>query len=457
MRMRAVLILWCLFCSISAWANQLESIRIWPSPDSTRIVLDMSAAPGYEYFTLQNPHRLVVDLKQTQNRVNFSRITNKSALITKIRDSKPEAANTYRLVFELKSGVRPTVFPLTPAGDYGHRLVIDMPYSAGMPQPQPLPVPQQATRAVLPQQQVVRNTAPTGQKQVVIAIDAGHGGEDPGAIGPKKNREKHITLAISRRLADLINKEPGMRAVMTRTGDYYVNLNQRSEIARRGRADLLLSIHADSVANSGPRGASVWVLSSNRANREMAGWLEKQERQSELLGGVGDVISQTDGNPYLTRTFLDLSMDKSRADSYAISEHILSSMGKVVRLHKAKPEHASLAVLKSPDIPSLLIEAGFISNPEEERLLLTAEHQQKVAQAVFNGVKSYYRQNPPSGTMMASRSPAKGTAQKHTVRSGESLSLIAQRYGVSMSVLKGHNGMQSDVVRIGQVLNIPGS
>ena len=450
--MRAILVLLCFCCSVSAWANQLQSIRVWPSPDNTRIVLDMSSAPGYEYFTLQNPHRLVVDLKQTQNNFNFAALKNKSPLITRIRDSKPEALGHYRLVFELKNAVKPVVFPLKPAGDYGHRLVIDLPY-ARVPQGQ-----SHAQPAAQPlQQQVLRNAAPSGQKQVVIAIDAGHGGEDPGAIGPKKNREKHITLAISRRLADLINKEPGMRAVMTRTGDYFVNLNQRSEIARKGRADLLLSIHADSVANSGPRGASVWVLSSNRANREMAGWLEKQERQSELLGGVGEVISQTDGNPYLTRTFLDLSMDKSRADSYAISEHILSAMGKVVRLHKAKPEHASLAVLKSPDIPSLLIEAGFISNPEEERLLLTADHQQKVAQAVFNGVKSYYRQNPPSGTMMASQSQAKGVAQKHTVRSGESLSLIAQRYGVSMSSLKGHNRMQSDTVRIGQVLDIPGS
>lgn len=453
--MRAILVLLCFCCSVSVWANQLESIRIWPSPDSTRIVLDMSSAPGFEYFTLQNPHRLVVDLKQTQNRVNFSRITNKSVLITKIRDSKPDATNNYRLVFELKSGVRPTVFPLTPAGEYGHRLVIDMPYTDGAHSQAQQQLAQRLPQQSVPSQQTVRNAAPTGQKQVVIAIDAGHGGEDPGAIGPKKNREKHVTLAISRRLADLINKEPGMRAVMTRTGDYFVNLNQRSEIARRGRADLLLSIHADSVANSGPRGASVWVLSSNRANREMAGWLEKQERQSELLGGVGEVISQTDGNPYLTRTFLDLSMDKSRADSYAISEHILSAMGKVVRLHKAKPEHASLAVLKSPDIPSLLIEAGFISNPEEERLLLTAEHQQKVAMAVFNGVKSYYRQNPPTGSTMSIQTAS--SAKKHTVRSGESLSLIARRYGVSMSRLKGHNSMQSDVVRIGQVLDIPGS
>ncbi|WP_417618062.1 N-acetylmuramoyl-L-alanine amidase [Oceanisphaera sp.] len=437
--MKAILVFICFWFSVSAWANQLESIRVWPSPDNTRIVLDMSSAPSYKYFMLTNPHRLVVDLSDTQNRVKFAAIHNKSELITKVRHSTPPVAGSYRLVFELKQSVKPVVFPLAPAGDYGHRLVIDLPYN-------------DASRA---RQPIVRKPAPMGQKEVVIAIDAGHGGEDPGAIGPKKNQEKHITLAISRRLADLINKEPGMRAVMTRTGDYYVNLNRRSEIARKGRADLLLSIHADSVANSGPRGASVWVLSSNRANREMAGWLEKQERQSELLGGVGEVISQTDGNPYLTRTFLDLSMDRSRADSYAISEHILSAMGKVVRLHKSKPEHASLAVLKSPDIPSLLIEAGFISNPEEERLLLTAAHQQKVAQAVFNGIKSYYRQNPPSGTMMANQAADK--PQQHTVRTGESLSLIAQRYGVSVSRLKGHNRLSSDVVRIGQVLDIPGS
>jgi N-acetylmuramoyl-L-alanine amidase len=437
---KSIFVVFCLLFSVSAWSNQLESIRIWPSPDNTRIVLDMGSAPAYDYFMLNDPHRLVVDLRQTQNRVNFASITNNSELITRIRDSKPPSPGSYRLVFELRSGVKPSLFPLTPAGEYGHRLVIDLPYQDQSRAPQP----------------VARQATPVGQKEIVVAIDPGHGGEDPGAIGPRKNREKHITLAISRRLAELINKEPGMRAVLTRTGDYFVNLNQRSEIARKARADLLLSIHADSVANQGPRGASVWVLSSNRANREMASWLEKQERQSELLGGVGEVISQTDGNPYLTRTFLDLSMDKSRADSYAISEHILSAMGKVVRLHKSKPEHASLAVLKSPDIPSILIEAGFISNPQEEQLLITAEHQQKVALAVFNGVKSYYRQNPPSGTMMASQ-PTQGGTRQHTVRSGESLSLIAQRYGVSVSRLKGHNQLQSDVVRIGQVLDIPGS
>ncbi len=438
--MKSILAFFCLWFSVSAWANQLESIRIWPSPDNTRIVLDMGSAPAYEYFMLNGPHRLVVDLKQTQGRVNFAAINNNSELITRIRSSKPPVPGSYRLVFELKSGVKPVVFPLAPAGDYGHRLVIDLPYADQSRAPQ----------------QVVRKAAPVGQKEIIIAIDPGHGGEDPGAIGLKKNREKHITLAISRRLADIINKDPGMRAVLTRTGDYYVNLNRRSEIARKAKADLLLSIHADSVANSGPRGASVWVLSSNRANREMAGWLEKQERQSELLGGVGAVISQTDGNPYLTRTFLDLSMDKSRADSYAISEHILSAMSKVVRLHKRKPEHASLAVLKSPDIPSLLVEAGFISNPQEEQLLLTAAHQQQVAQAVFNGLKSYYRQNPPGGTMMASQPPG-GPARQHKVQSGESLSLIAQRYGISVSRLKGHNSLKSDVVRIGQVLDIPGS
>ncbi|NHH99540.1 N-acetylmuramoyl-L-alanine amidase [Oceanimonas sp. MB9] len=438
--MRTLLALMCLLCTTTAWANQLQGIRIWPSPDNTRIVLDMQASPRFDYFLLNGPDRLVVDLAQTQGRVNFSAIKNSGELVTRIRESKPPQPGSYRLVFELKAAAKPVVFPLAPAGDYGHRLVIDLPYQDQSRKPQ----------------QPARKLAPAGLRELVIAVDAGHGGEDPGAIGPKKNREKHVTLAISRRLAELINQEPGMRAVLTRSGDYYVNLNKRSEIARKAKADLLLSIHADSVANQGPRGASVWLLSSNRANREMAGWLEKQEQQSELLGGVGEVISQTDGNPYLTRTFLDLSMDRSRADSYAISEHILSEMAKVVRLHKRKPEHASLAVLKSPDIPSLLIEAGFISNPHEERLLLSAEHQQKIARAVFNGVKSYYRQNPPNGTMMAARA-APGAAVRHTVRSGESLSVIARRYGVSVSRIKGHNDLSSDVVRVGQVLNIPGS
>ncbi|MCC4266029.1 N-acetylmuramoyl-L-alanine amidase [Oceanimonas baumannii] len=438
--MRALLGLFCLLCSVGTWANQLEGIRIWPSPDSTRIVLDMQGSPRFDHFMLNGPHRLVVDLAQTQSQVNFSSIKNSSELITRIRDSKPAQPGSYRLVFELTTQVKPVVFPLAPAGNYGHRLVIDLPYQDQSRKPEP----------------AVHKLAPAGLRELVVAIDAGHGGEDPGAVGPKKNHEKHITLSISRRLAELINKEPGLRAVLTRTGDYYVNLNQRSEIARKAGADLLLSIHADSVANQGPRGASVWLLSSNRANREMAGWLEKQERQSELLGGVGEVISQTGGNPYLTRTFLDLSMDRARADSYAISEHILAEMAKVVRLHKRKPEHASLAVLKSPDIPSLLIEAGFISNPHEEQLLLTSAHQQKIARALLNGIKSYYRQNPPNGTMMAAK-VAPGSSVRHTVRSGESLSVIAKRYGISVNRIKGHNDLQSDVVRVGQILNIPGS
>ncbi|AZU47277.1 N-acetylmuramoyl-L-alanine amidase [Aeromonas hydrophila] len=331
--MRLILVIALSLLALPSWANQLKSVRVWPSPDNTRVVLDMSSAPNYNYFTLTGPDRLVIDLKGASNVTNLARIENKSELVRKIRESSPLEKGGLRLVLDLGSTIKPVVFPLAPAGPYGHRLVIDLPYE------------EKASAAV--------QATPVGGKGkgVVIAIDPGHGGEDPGSIGPRRTYEKRVTLAVSQKLAALIDREPGMRAVLTRRGDYFVDLNKRSEIARKAKADLLVSVHADSFHNSTPRGASVWVLSTNRANREMGSWLEKQEKQGELLGGVGKVLAESDPNPYLAQTFLDLSMDKSRAEGYDVSRQILRSLGRVARLHKKAPEHASLAVLKAPDIP----------------------------------------------------------------------------------------------------------
>ncbi|MFB0767787.1 N-acetylmuramoyl-L-alanine amidase [Aeromonas salmonicida] len=496
--------------ALPSWANQLKSVRVWPSPDNTRVVLDMSSAPNYNYFTLTGPDRLVIDLKGANNVANLASIGNNSELVRKIRESSPLEKGGLRLVLDLSSTIKPVVFPLAPAGPYGHRLVIDLPYEE-----------KRSAAAV--------QATPVGGKGkgVVIAIDPGHGGEDPGSIGPRRTYEKRVTLAVSQKLAALIDREPGMRAVLTRRGDYFVDLNKRSEIARKAKADLLVSVHADSFHNSTPRGASVWVLSTNRANREMGSWLEKQEKQGELLGGVGKVLAESDPNPYLAQTFLDLSMDKSRAEGYDVSRQILRSMGKVARLHKKAPEHASLAVLKAPDIPSVLVETGFISNHAEEKLLATPAYQDKLARAIFEGIRNYYRAHPTKGALLSGKGQAsrpaattrpapvapqsvsqprqvqsqpvvtnkmpatardggaatssgagvikpysaaaqetgapvsnvgdydKSRMLRHVVKRGESLSRLAERHGVSQSTLVEINQLRSRDIQIGQTIYIP--
>ena len=301
---------------------------------------------------------------------------------------------------------------------------------------------------------------PAGSGEVVIAVDAGHGGKDPGAIGPRGTHEKSVTLAVARELAEQINRQPGMRAVMTRTGDYFVDLNARSEIARRHKAQLLISIHADSVDNSTARGASVWILSNKRVDREMDKLLGQQDKHTQLLGGAGKVIAEAEPNPYLAQTILDLSWDNSRSEGYSIGEEVLGQIGRVARLHKAKPVHASLAVLKAPDIPSLLIETGFISNHLEEKQLASRAYQRQIATAIFRGIRGYYAENPPEGTRIASQStPSKdgSGSLRHVVRNGESLSGLAQRYGVSKRKLRDHNSLKSEQLLIGQVLYIPAS
>ncbi|WP_421333842.1 N-acetylmuramoyl-L-alanine amidase [Aeromonas sp. 603607] len=496
--------------ALPSWANQLKSVRIWPSPDNTRVVLDMSSTPNYNYFTLAGPDRLVIDLKGASNATNLARVENNSELVRKIRESTPLEKGGLRLVLDLSSAIKPVVFPLAPAGPYGHRLVIDLPYEE-----------KRSAAAV--------QSTPVGGKGrgVVIAIDPGHGGEDPGSIGPRRTYEKRVTLAVSQKLAALIDREPGMRAVLTRRGDYFVDLNKRSEIARKAKADLLVSVHADSFHNSTPRGASVWVLSTNRANREMGSWLEKQEKQGELLGGVGKVLAESDPNPYLAQTFLDLSMDKSRAEGYDVSRQILRSLGKVARLHKKAPEHASLAVLKAPDIPSVLVETGFISNHAEEKLLATSSYQDQLARAIFEGIRNYYRAHPTKGAMLTGKGQAsrpaattrsapvasqpvsqpkpvqsqpvvtnkmpatvrdgaaatgsgagvikpyseaaqdsgapvsnvgdydKSRMLRHVVKRGESLSRLAEKHGVSQSTLVEINQLRSRDIQIGQTIYIP--
>ncbi|WP_035477768.1 N-acetylmuramoyl-L-alanine amidase [Aliagarivorans taiwanensis] len=433
-----------MLASANALANKVSGIRVWAGPENTRLVLDLSSAADYSYFNLSNPHRLVLDLSNTQVQVDLAKVSLSGNLVKKLRPSTPKAKQDYRLVIELGQSVKPVVFPLKPTGSYGHRLVIDLPDKKG------------EQRVAQEQQQVAKTQSTqqlTGDRDIVIAIDPGHGGEDPGAIGPKRTYEKGITLAISKRVVRLLNQEPGLKGVLTRTGDYYVNLNRRSQIARKHRADFLVSVHADGFSTPQPRGASVWVVSAGRAKSEVGRHIEDHEVQSELLGGVGEVMGSVGGDAHLNFALVDMQKDYSMNTAYSAATEILRELGKVAHLHKKKPEHASLAVLKSPDIPSVLVEAGFITNPGEEKNLRDGNYQERIAKAIVAGIKQHYRRQPPAGTLYAMRH----AERKHTVQRGESLSVLAQRYKVSVAGLKRANNLSSDSLRIGQVLVIPSS
>ncbi|MFD2176540.1 LysM peptidoglycan-binding domain-containing protein [Veronia pacifica] len=425
-----------------ALANKLENIRAWPAPTETRVVMDLADKPAYSFFTLTSPNRLVVDLKQTGLGISLPMAVEKSKILKRIRKSNPPEAGTYRLVFELSGKSKPRLFTLAPGGEYGHRLVIDLPHP-GNDNDVVKPVKRSSTSAT--------TALPFGTDDIVIAVDAGHGGNDPGAIGPKRNFEKHVTLAIAKQVAAKINNVPGMRAVLTRTGDYFVDLNKRSRIARQHKAHLLVSIHADGFHKPDPKGASVWLLSQRRANNEIGRWLEQTEEQSNLLGG-GSLLGDGNEDEYLSRAVLDLQFANSQKEGYDVAVRVLSKLGRITSLHKSNPEHASLAVLKSPDIPSLLVEAGFITNPKEEKLLTSKRHQSRVADAVSDGIISYFQQFPPDGTLLA----VKKNGVKHTVKSGESLSVIAKRFGTTVASIRAANGLKSSTLRIGQLLTVPG-
>lgn len=448
------LIVKALFCfyllfSIQALANnQVQNVRISTAAENTRVVFDLSAAPEFKYFTLENPDRLVIDLSKVRAGSRLPTITGESSLIKGIRNSNNQT--NMRIVLDLTKAVKPNVFALEPAAPHGHRLVVDLPDNSA--------VGTTTATAVATSNTSRTSTAPVASipspvrvaRDIIIAVDAGHGGVDPGSIGPAGTYEKNLTLPIARQLVALINKEPGMRASLVRTGDYFVHVNNRTDIARRMQADLLVSIHADAFTSPTPRGAAVWVLSLRRATSEVGRMLEQTERHSELLGGVAEVIKDSANERYLAQTVLDLSMNHSMVTAHQVANQVLSELGKVTTLHRREPQAASLGVLRSPDIPSILVEVGFISNPQEERLLRNAAHQQKLVQSIFNGLRRHFELSPPADSLFAQR-----RARDHRVQAGESLSILAQRYNVSVDELRRHNNLRNDTLRIGQVLRIP--
>jgi len=455
------------FLTVDAWAaEEVRGVRLWRAPDNTRLVFDLSGQVQHSVFTLTSPHRIVIDLSGAQLRTPLDRLALGDTPITGLRAAQ-RTPNDLRLVIDLSKMVQPKSFTLAPNQQYGHRLVLDLYDQASLPPtrvasrsaPNPTPTRVVAPTVVSPARSSARATAPLsrGRRDIVVAVDAGHGGEDPGAIGPQGVQEKSVVLAIARELQQQINAEKGFRAELVRTGDYFIPLRERTEIARKKGADLFVSIHADAAPRSSAFGASVYALSDRGATSETARWLADSENRSDLIGGVGSV-SLEDKDPVLAGVLLDLSMTASMSSSLNVGQKVLSKMGRITPLHKERVEQAGFMVLKSPDIPSILVETGFISNPEESDKLQTQRHRQALARAIHGGVRQFFRQNPPPGTYVAwlrdSGKIARGR-QEHVVASGETLELIAERYQVGTAELRGANRLNNDDLKIGQILDIP--
>lgn len=427
---------------VSAGVN-VESARIWPAPDHTRLVLDVGETIEHNIFSLSGPSRLVIDLKNSRLKADFDSLDLSGSPIRRIR-SAPRNGGDLRIVLDLSSDIKPRSFQLEPNQQYGHRLVVDL-------------IPEDAGKARQQAQPTVTQSSNDGKRDVVVVIDAGHGGEDPGAIGPRGTREKDVVLSMARTLADLIEKERGYTARLTRTGDYYIDLRSRTILARKHNADLFVSVHADAFRTPQPHGASVFALSRSGATSETARWLAKSENRSDLIGGAGGV--SLDGrDEMLAGVLLDLSMTASINSSLGVGSTILDQLGDVAKLHKQGVEQASFAVLKSPDIPSILVEAGFISNPREERNLSRSAYQRKLAEAVFRGIHDYFGKTPPPGTLLAwQKGNGNSEVSQYRVRRGDTLSGVARRMQTTVSELMQYNGLNNDRVMVGQTLQIPAS
>ena len=383
-----------LVCGVAAaQADDVVATRIWPARDYTRVTFETRSELKYALFAIKEPERLVLDLDGVDAGPVLSELQNKVAAgdpyIASLRVARNRPGVT-RVVLDLKAEVKPQVFTLKPIADYGHRLVLDLyPLVA----PDPLAALLELDGKIIgsaPQQPPAKGARPKVARLATIVIDAGHGGEDPGARGRRGSHEKDITLVIARRLKGLVDAEPGMRALLTRDGDYYLPLNARVEKARKVKADLFVSVHADAFIRPHARGSSVFTL-SQRPTSEAARWLAKQENDADLVGGVN-----LDGKDrFLAQTLLDLSQTATTDHSLKLGGAVLAELGQVNTLHKARVEQAGFAVLKAPDVPSILVETAFISNPEEEKRLNDQAYQDRLARAILAGIKRYFAKNPP--------------------------------------------------------------
>lgn len=432
----------CSAVSVTAAATEIQSARVWPAAEYTRVTLESATPISYKFFAVKNPERLVLDLEDVNASSSLDALSGKVGVddpnIKLVRTGHVRPG-VLRVVFDLKNQARYQVFTLKPAGEYGHRLVVDVypfdPMLALIQKPegasdspdakpaQAAETPAEANKApvsvakakeidrtpepvkpaemLLPKPRPSRESSPSNvDRLILVAIDAGHGGEDPGARGANGTNEKDVTLAIAEKVKAKLEEEPGMRGVLTRDGDYFLPLQTRVLKARKIQADLFVSIHADSFVKSNARGSSVFALSDHGATSAMARWLAKRENEADLIGGVN--IGGKD--PYLARTLLDLSQTATINDSLKLGKAVLNELGGINALHKGAVEQAGFAVLKAPDIPSILVETAFISNPEEEQRLNDQDYQNKMASAIVAGIKRYFAKNPPMAKSRLARS-----------------------------------------------------
>jgi N-acetylmuramoyl-L-alanine amidase len=437
----ALLLAATLLLSNWSWsATTISATRVWPAQDYTRITLESAAPLQFQLLALKNPDRLALDIDGINVNAALEELSNKiggnDPYVKSVRVGRFKQG-TVRLVFDLKADVKPEVFTLRPVAEYGHRLVLDI-YPAQSTDPlitlleknQAAPATTAAAGAVVaptttstnkaieapPAPEAARPPTPANppnaasnisprptrsERTLIVAIDAGHGGEDPGAKGRRGTYEKNVTLAIARRLKEVIDREPNMRGVLTRDGDYFIPLQGRVQKARRLNADLFVSVHADSFIRPDARGSSVFALSEHGATSVAARWLAKKENEADLIGGVNLDVA----DPYLKQTLLDLSQTATINDSLKLARAVLDNLGRINTLHKGTVEQAGFAVLKSPDIPSILVETAFISNPAEEQKLTDEGYQQKLAEAIFSGIKNYFAKNPALSRTRAANNP----------------------------------------------------
>lgn len=426
--------LFALVATAAQSATTVENIRIWAEGGKTRVVLDLSRPADHSIFTLRGPDRLVVDLKDGRlaERLTADMPAGVGS-ISRIR-SGVRANGQLRVVLDLNDNVRSRSFTAGPNSQYGDRLVIDLQHSGG------LQTVKRASEAYEP------------GRDIVVAIDPGHGGHDPGAVGRGRTKEKDVALAISRKLASRINAERGMKAVLIRDRDIYVDHRRRMAIARQRNADLFVSIHADAVDDRRANGATVYALSLKGASDEEARLLAERENAAVQVGGV----SLDDKDKVLASVLLDLSQNAALSASLDVGSKVIGELAGIVRVRRRTVQQAGLIVLKSPDMPSILIETAYISNPAEEKKLRDPNHQAKLAKAILGGIRSYFYTNPPPDTQIAMdvrRTPDRQV--RHVIARGDTLSEIAARYNVSAASIRAANRMNSDKIRVGQTLSIP--
>ena len=421
-----------LLLTSTTWAVEVHDVRLWRAPDHTRIVFDLTGPVEHKLILLDNPSRIVVDVEDTRLKTSLSDLKLDKTPVSRIR-SGVRQGDDLRVVLDMGAKVDPRSFVLKANQQAGDRLVLDL-------------YDKKKTSSSTTVKKSVKQSA---KRDIIVAIDAGHGGEDPGAIGPKRRREKVVVLAIAREVARLFEADKGFKPTLIRSGDYYISLKGRRDLARKRQADLFVSIHADAFKRKEAHGASVYALSTRGATSTAARYLAQRENAADLVGGV----SLSDKDDVLAGVLADLSMTSTLDTSLKLGGKVLGRMDNVTKLHKERVEQAGFAVLKSPDIPSILVETGFISNPEESRKLASSSYQKKMARAIHAGIKDWFLAHPPSGTLIAWQKQQGG--RQYVIARGDTLSGIAQRFNVSLTSLKSHNGISGSKIMVGQKLVIP--